>query len=109
MQHQDQSEDYVLSTGEAHSVRELSQRRVFERLAFDESYTGYGCGEDCAFSVQFARKSELRWIPSARVTYNQTGVRRLDRERFCELQVLSWLRFYEECAPRNLGSLLSYV
>ncbi len=92
-----------------HGCNMAYRRGVFDRMAFDESYTGYGLGEDRDFSVQVARGHELWWVPQARVTHHQSPTSRLDRERFCELRVLSWLRFYEQCAPKSLSSLLSYL
>ncbi len=92
-----------------HGCNMAYRREVFDRIAFDESYTGYGLGEDRDFSVQVARWYELWWVPRARVTHHQSPTSRLDRERFCELRVLSWLRFYEQCAPKSLSSLLSYL
>jgi len=92
-----------------HGCNMADGREVFDHLAFDEGYTGYALGEDRDFSVQVARQYELRWVPHARVAHHQTSSSRLDRERFCELRVLSWLRFYEHLAPKSLGSLLSYL
>jgi len=85
------------------------RREVFDRATFDEGYSGYGLGEDRDFSVQVSRAYELWWVPGARVSHKQTPASRLDRERFCELRILSWLRFYEKCTRKSPGALLSYV
>jgi GT2 family glycosyltransferase len=84
------------------------RRRVMDTIRFDESYSGYSFGEDRDFSVQAARHFELRWAPQARLIHKQTPRTRLDRERFCELRVLSWLRFYHLC-PRTPRTRLSYL
>lgn len=92
-----------------HGCNMAYRREVLERLAFDESYGGYGFGEDRDFSAEVARLYELWWRPRARLIHKQTPVSRLDRARFCEFRVLSWFRFYERCAPKTLGVLLSYL
>lgn len=85
------------------------RRRVVETIQFDESYTGYSFGEDRDFSVLAARQFELRWVPRATLIHKETPRARLDRERFCELRVLSWLRFYRLHAPPTFMMRLSYL
>ncbi len=85
------------------------RREVMEGLQFDEDYSGYSFGEDRDFSVLAARGVGLLWVPSARLLHKQAGGGRPGRERFCELRILSWLRFYQRCVPKTLGSLLCYV
>jgi len=85
------------------------RRRVVKAIRFDESYSGYSFGEDRDFSVLAGRRWELRWVPQATLIHKETARSRLDRERFCELRVLSWLRFYALCTPRTLATRISYV
>jgi GT2 family glycosyltransferase len=85
------------------------RRRVVAALRFDESYTGYSFGEDRDFCVLAGHQCELRWVPQATLIHKETPRSRLDRERFCELRVLSWLRFFHLCAPKTLVTRLSYL
>jgi GT2 family glycosyltransferase len=84
------------------------RRRVMDAIRFDESYSGYSFGEDRDFSVQVGRHFELRWVPQAKLVHKETPRTRLDRERFCELRILSWLRFYQ-LWPSTSRTLLSYL
>ncbi|MDQ7830065.1 MAG: glycosyltransferase [Armatimonadota bacterium] len=85
------------------------RREIFTRLRFDEEYTGYSFGEDRDFSVAVARHYELRWVPDARLLHKRTPVSRIDRERFCELRVLSWLHFYERYVPKSALNRLAFL
>lgn len=84
------------------------RRSVAEALRFDESYSGYSFGEDRDYSVLAGRRWELRWVPDATLIHKETARSRLDRERFCELRILSWLRFYQ-LTPRSFVSRLAYL
>lgn len=85
------------------------RREVFERVRFDEAYRGYSFGEDRDFSVQVGQHYELRWVPGARLVHKQTQRSRLDRERFCELRILSWLRFYDRCVERTARNKIAFI
>ncbi len=92
-----------------HGCNMTLRRQVLNDVQFDEAYTGYSFGEDRDLSVQIAGRFELLWVPHARLIHKQTSTTRIKRERFCELRVLSWLRFYGRCVPKNLYTLLCYV
>lgn len=92
-----------------HGCNMTVRRDVLDEVRFDEVYSGYSFGEDRDLSVLIGRRLELLWIPRARLIHKQTSRSRLDRERFCELRVISWLRFYERCVPPSLLALLCYL
>lgn len=92
-----------------HGSNMAYRRAIFDDRRFDETYSGYGFGEDRDFSVLLARRFTLLWVPEAKLLHKVAPRSRLSRERFCELRVLSWLRFYRECAPRLLTARLAYI
>ena len=85
------------------------RRRVLEHFRFDQAYSGYAFGEDRDLSVQVSRQFELWWVPAARLIHKKTLGSRIDRERFCELRVLSWLRFYERCVDKTALNKIAYL
>lgn len=85
------------------------RREALKAFRFDEAYSGYTFGEDRDLSVQVSRRYELWWVPAARLVHRKTSESRIDRERFCELRILSWLRFYEQCVDKTVLNRIAYV
>ncbi len=85
------------------------RRKVLEHFRFDEAYSGYTFGEDRDLSVRVSRQYELRWVPGARLVHKKTLKSRIDRERFCELRILSWLRFYDRCVDKTALNKIAFI
>ncbi len=85
------------------------RREVFAHFRFDEGYSGYSFGEDRDFTVQVSTRFELWWVPGARLTHREVPASRLSPERFHELRILSWLRFYHRCVPKTTFNRLCYL
>jgi GT2 family glycosyltransferase len=85
------------------------RQKVMQRFSFDEGYQGYGFGEDRDFSVYVAREFRLTWVPGARLVHHQSSRSRLSRERFCELRILSWRRFYNRCVAKTPYAAVCYL
>jgi len=85
------------------------RREVFDDFRFDEGYSGYSFGEDRDFTVQVSTRFELWWVPAAQLIHKEAPASRLSRERFCELRILSWLRFYSRCVPKTVFNRLCYL
>jgi len=92
-----------------HGSNMALRRDVFAHFRFDEGYSGYSFGEDRDFTVQVSTRFELWWVPGARLIHKEAPASRLSRERFCELRVLSWLRFYHRCVPKTMFDRLCYL
>ncbi len=85
------------------------RREVFASFRFDEGYSGYSFGEDRDFTVLVSTRFELWWVPGARLIHKEAPASRLSRERFCELRILSWLRFYSRCVVKTPFNRICYL
>jgi glycosyltransferase involved in cell wall biosynthesis len=85
------------------------RREVLERFRFDEAYSGYTFGEDRDLTVQISRQYRLLWVPAAQLVHKKTSRSRIDHERFCELRIISWLRFYDQCVEKTVLNTAAYV
>ncbi len=71
-------------------------RRVFAEFRFNESYKGYGLGEDKDLTWRVSRRYPLLLTPFARLAHYHAAPNRFDRARMGRAIVLYHYRFFNE-------------
>lgn len=84
------------------------RKQVFKEHLFDESYLGYGLGEDKDFSFRLSRKFQLAVTPQARLNHYESPVMRYNKQKLGEQFILSRYKFFRDHVYRNNWSLIPF-
>jgi GT2 family glycosyltransferase len=84
------------------------RRHVFERMLFDEKFSGNGWGDDRDFSYAVGRQWPLYAAPDATLRHLEEPAGRATATRFGEMEVVFLHRFFRKHMPqrpKNIASL----
>ncbi len=82
------------------------RREVFDGMSFDESFQGYGLGEDKDFTFRLSKRRRLVVTPFARLDHHEAPQMRYDKRRRGREKVLFQYRFFRDHVRRGWVSWL---